>query len=148
MDNCPGDELSEPLWDTLTEYVRQIADLLELRDWRFRIQREPPEDGDCIASLQTIDGRKVAALRVRGDFWDQSGEESRHTITHELIHCHHAAAQDIIRLDTSKHLGQATYDVLHGAFSRQMEYAVDGLADALAPHLPLPPWGEKADLPE
>lgn len=136
--------VAEPNWGGLKAYVRRIADELSLRDWAFRIEFEPPENADALASIEPCEGRKLATLWVCKDFWDKSAEEQRHTIAHEMIHCHHAPASDLIRLDVLKHMGQATYDVLLAAYKRQMEYCVDGLADALAPHLPLPEWGKES----
>lgn len=132
--------MSEPRWDDLRAYARQLADLLHLKDWTILFDQSPPENDDAIASIDPCEGRKVATVHICSDFWEREADEQRQTITHELIHCHHDSASEIVRVDLVKHLSQQAYDILWGGYKRQMEYCVDGLADAIAPFLPLPPW--------
>lgn len=120
-------------------YVRTVADLLALRDWTFEIDKDPCDD-DATATCRPCEGRKVAVISFSADFRNRPADEQRQTVVHELVHCHHASASDIVRLDVVKHLAQSTYDMLWGAFSRQMEYMVDGLADAIAPLMPHVDW--------
>ncbi|MCL5292552.1 MAG: hypothetical protein M1548_08515 [Actinobacteria bacterium] len=120
-------------------YVRQIADLLHLKDWRIRIEVDEAEDFDgFMAVVHPIEGRKRARLILCKEWLELSPEDQRHSIVHELVHCHLAGAGDIVRLDLLKNMSQSSYDIFYGGFKRQIEYAVDGLADAVAPLLPLP----------
>lgn len=112
-------------------YLRALADLLALKDWRFVIKDENPADRDAAASTCIWYGRKRATIRFSEEFLRESEENQRHTSAHELIHCH---------LDTLERL--ATREVESGDLIRPirlaLELAVDGLADAIAPFLPLP----------
>lgn len=123
----------------LAEYIRTTADRLGLRDWTFELQHEPCDD-DALASVHPCEGRKVATICVAHDFRERKPAEQRQTIVHELIHCHHASASDIIRLDLVKQLSQSTYDVVFFGFRRQMEYMVDGIAEGIAHHFPMIEW--------
>lgn len=125
----------------LLEYIRSTADLLCLRDWTFEVDCDPVDDEDrAVATCWPSEGRRVATIAFAKDFREKSREEQRHAVVHELLHCHHAAAADIVRLDLIKQLSQSTYDVLWFGFKRQIEYMVDALADAFAPMVPFIEW--------
>lgn len=124
----------------LGRYVRRVADLMGLRDWTLNIEQEPCDDENCAMCAPTY-GQKRASLSFAPHFrHDDSAESQRQTIVHELLHCVFAAEQDHIRLSLLKHLGQSTYDVFNDAYRQMHEYAIDGLADAIAPHMPLIKW--------
>jgi hypothetical protein len=112
--------------------VDRLKTVLRLADWTVEVQDDPADD-DVVASINPVYGRKLATLYLCAD-WDERPEgEQRHTLVHELIHCHFAVPGDMVRLDLLRHLGQATYEVFWAAFRREVEFAVDGLADAFAP---------------
>jgi hypothetical protein len=109
-------------------YVRSLADLLRLRDWQFQINEDlPPQD--AVASCAPVEGRKYAVLRFGESFLTDQPAEQRHTITHELLHCHLGPMCRMLEAESQ----------FPPAARLAMEYCVDGLADAVAPLLPLPP---------
>ncbi|MCE5200832.1 MAG: hypothetical protein ABFD54_05755 [Armatimonadota bacterium] len=126
----------------LCVYIREVADKLGLRDWELILKDESPQDEDALAEIVPVEGRKRASIYLNKNFRDLSLGEQRHTIVHELLHCHLKSATDIIRLDLweSRVLSQSVYDVLIGGYRRQIEYAVDAIADAVACHFPLIEW--------
>jgi hypothetical protein len=126
--------------DTLGAYVRWVANELGLRDWTFELVWEPPEEENAVASVQPTEGRKVAVVKFCSDFLELKPEDQRNCVVHELIHCHHVGATDMVRLDLLKHLSQQSYEIFWGGFVRQIEYMTDGLAEAFAPHMPLIDW--------
>ncbi len=109
-------------------YVRQLADLMRLKDWRIEVYEESSY-GDSTASCEPIQGRKFAVIRVSESFLTDPSIDQRHTITHELLHCH---LGPFVRLLEAN-------EAMSPAVKLSMEYAVDGLADAIAPLLPAPP---------
>ena len=111
-------------------YFRRLADLLALKDWRIDVLDEPPSSADSHANVHCVYGRKWARVRLSEGFLRDTGGEQRHTACHELIHCHYAMADGIAEdgLDAKQ----------QDAFRRALEYATDGLADAIAPLMPLP----------
>lgn len=132
--------LTDAEWDVLDTYVRQVADTLALRDWTFRLERDQPCPDDAGAQINCLDGRRHALLRINRDFRDEEPGEQRHQIVHEVIHCHFAAAHHTVELDVKQALGEAAGSLLDRLFSRSVEYAVDGLAQAVAPTFPLIDW--------
>lgn len=137
--------LSKAEWDVLDAYVRRVADTLALRDWTFRLERDQPAPDDCGMQTNCIEGRRYAVIRVNCEFRADSPEEQRHHVVHELIHCHTAAAHHIIELDAKQTLGEAMGSLLERTFGRSIEYAVDGLAQAVAPMLPLIEWPKEGE---
>lgn len=123
----------------LGRYVRWVADEIGLRDWTIDLLTEPCDE-DCNAQTRLIYGRKRAALRVSEGFRAFDLERIRHTIVHELIHLHLAAATNQVDHDIGEHLGATAYDIFWNGWLRNLEYGIDGLAGALAPHLPLIDW--------
>ena len=115
-------------------YVRQLADILHLKDWRIDVYEDAPGDPNAIASCNPIDGRKYAVIRLGESFLTDTPDDQRQTLTHELMHCHLGPMARMIES--------------HGDFppaaKLAMEYCVDGLADAIAPLLPMPPASTKS----
>ncbi len=119
----------------LYDYVRLVANQFALRDWDFDVEEPEPED-DAFASVCPTYGRKYFRLRVCSNFFTSTLEKQRHTIAHELIHCHMAPAERWIA--TCADNGKLSNTAIQ-AFHMNLEYGVDGLADAVASLLPLPP---------
>ena len=71
---------------------------------------------------------------VRESFLTDQKTDQRHTLTHELLHCH---------LGPMVRLLEANDDMTQSV-QLAMEYCVDGLADAIAPLLPEPPASTKS----
>jgi hypothetical protein len=112
----------------LFAYIRSTADEMGLRDWEIRLSDEPAREGKG-ASVGCVFGRKFA-----------SPEDQRDTIVHELIHLHLEPASDMVYRDLEKILGRPADAAFTNGFDRQLEYAIDGLAGALAQHTPLIEW--------
>jgi hypothetical protein len=109
-------------------YIRRIADLMMLKDWRIEISEEHPADG-AHASCEPVQGRKFATLRLSSGFVEGTQHEQRQTVVHELIHCHFGHAWRLLEVN----------DHMTTGAKMALEYGIDGLADAIAPLLPLPP---------
>lgn len=123
----------------LGEYMRNIADVMGLRDWTLNLLHEPCDD-DCNAQVRLIYGRKVADIRVSEAFRSFDPERIRRTVVHELIHFHFAACSNLIEHDLSGHLSKQALNIFFSAWVRDFEYGVDGLATAVASSLPLIEW--------
>jgi hypothetical protein len=136
------------------DYVREVADLLHLRDWDFDVYFEVPEMPDDVESGGQSWGmsvcqtrhRKHAVIRVPPDLRTSlpyQGDELKQSVAHELIHMHFAPLWDQARVDTRNDLGQSAYDYFIASFERNLEYGVDAMAEAIAPHLPDIKWPER-----
>lgn len=112
---------------------------MALRDWTIDLQRQPCDD-DCNAQASLVYGRKIVRIRVSRDFRGFDLERVRQTVVHELVHCHFAAADMQVEHDLPDHLGKQAAELFFDSFRRNMEYGVDAMAAALAPHMPLIDW--------
>jgi hypothetical protein len=120
----------------LAGYLRDLADRMGLKDWTIEVLADLCDD-DSHADIRCIEGRKLAKVRFARDWREQTPETQRHTCCHELIHCHFAA----VHLDTLRKLKSVDGET----FMMHLEYGIDGMADAIAPHMPLPLAIKKAD---
>ena len=124
-------------------YVRQLADLMELRDWRFDTEITVPRNPNWAASCGITYGRRHACITIAPDTLTKPPESIRQTIVHELVHCHTTPIRD--QLDNvEEHLGKSAYTTIHNATTDVLELATEALANAIAPFLPLPPDADEA----
>lgn len=126
----------------LGEYVRWMANELELRDWAITVAYDPPADEDAIAQIRCTYGRKHATIRLCQDWFERSIEEQRCTIAHELLHCHLSGIEWQFN-NLSGHVSGDLFSVMWGGLKDQIEFGVDAMADAVAKHLPLPIYGKE-----
>lgn len=122
----------------LSPYVRQIANELELRDWQFILDDEPIEPG-AFGQIWPTRGRKIAWIGFCKDFHKLRPEQQRHTIVHELIHCHFANTLDFFNESLPGLAGKKVAKVAKRECVLHVEFGVDAMADAIAQRLPLPP---------
>lgn len=133
--------MTEQEWHALAVYVSCIASKLELRDWTITVNRRPCDDG-AYATIYPTYGRKVADVHFVENFRDLDRDVQRHTVVHELVHCHLESAANMVYRDVEAIVGKPADLVFYSGFKRQMEYGVDGLATALAQHMPHIVWPE------
>lgn len=123
-------------------YLRQLADLLGLKDWEIVLKREPDANEDAAASITCTYGQKHAFVWVGPAFFSEFDVDyRRRTLIHELIHCHLNPIQEVVG-NLAGRIGGDAYDVVRGCHHDAIEYATDGIARAIAPLLPLPPEAE------
>lgn len=123
--------MTDPRRQAFAPYFRDLADRLRLRDWTIVVKDGVPADADALASCECVYGRKRAAIRLSDDFLDDAPEDQRHTAVHELLHCH----LDDAYYFAANRMGTEAEKEAHNRFT---EKAIDGLADAIAPMMPLP----------
>lgn len=124
--------------DELGQYVREMADLMGLRDWTIVMKPGNPEDADHMACAQQIYGQKHLNLWFRKDWSRWPAKQLRQTTCHELLHAHlnplaHSTLNNVGQL-----IGKRPYQVAWEAMSERLEFTVDGIADAWSETLPLP----------
>jgi len=123
----------------LLRYIRWVADELELRDWTLTLL-DTPAPADALGHMSETYGRKVAEIQVCSDFRNLDAEQQRHTIVHELVHCHLASPTNMVLNDLEEELSDTADRIFWSGYKRQIEYSTDALASALAKHLPLIDW--------
>jgi len=111
-------------------YIRQIADLYGLKDWLFDVDNDSPTDKNANASVFIPLGRRYCWIRLAQEFLDETPEEQRLCIVHELTHCHinmlYGMSKDFMGEDK------------RGILTTLMELGVDSISVAIAKFFPLP----------
>lgn len=124
----------------LGPYVREVADGLNLRDWRFEILHEPIHSTDeATARLTSTFGRHTATLEFCADFPRMPRDVQREIVVHELLHCWLPAVRAGGWWGIDHLVGEPAMTVFRSAYEEHVELAVDGIANAIAPLFPLPP---------
>lgn len=138
--------LTEKQRDYLLEYMRLLAERMNLGEWIISLLDEHSEVG-AFASIVALKGRKVAQVRVAHDFETLSQDVQCHTIVHELMHLHFANAAHVIELDLTEHphLTNGEADYIYSGFLRQLEYGIDESARIIAEYMPNPNKGLEHD---
>lgn len=130
--------------DALGRYVRDMADLMGLRDWTVGIASDPPEDDEANASVEVTFGRRYAMIKFSATWTERAPEEMRQTVVHELAHCHLWSMNQRI-CDLHNLLGTGTYEVMEKAYRENLELAIDAIAQAWAETLPLPVKADESE---
>ena len=112
------------------DYFRHLADLLALKDWRIEVIEEAPVNEHAMAFIECVYGRKWCQIRLSDRWLADPEDRQRQHAAHELIHAHLSAADQI----ADNQLPRAA----RPAYRLLSEFGVDGLADGIAPLLPLP----------
>lgn len=127
----------------LGRYIRVVANQMGLRDWYFELVPEAPnvpdrEDGAITAgSCEPLYGRKRARLRFPESFFDETPQDQRVIVVHELLHCHFVPIQWSVQNVSGLIPGEA-WHVYSASVSDEMEKHVDAVSTAWAETLPLP----------
>ena len=117
-------------------YIRQVADLLHLKDWDLLLSQGEPESATCDAEIRTWYGQRGADIRLPDKFFAQTPERQRHFIAHELMRCHTDSYSECTRLYVNNNGDHEAY--IAQVYQREEEMLVDTLARVVAPFLPLP----------
>jgi hypothetical protein len=114
----------------MAPYLRHLADEMGLRDWTVFVHSDSPDDNRHMAEADCVYGQKRINVSVADKFFGGDEEDHRKTLVHELIHAHLAPMHH--------YLHRVLEDSEFEAYQLTMEYAVDGMAEEWAKHLPLP----------
>lgn len=133
-----GEGVTDEQYAAIDGYLRQLADVMGLKDWEIHLQRKRPDNPNHAACIQSIYGRRHANVWVDDAFLDDAPESQRETLTHELLHLHINPIKHALQ-NARSNLGEHTYGVVEGMMDDATEFAVDGIARVLAAYLPLPP---------
>jgi hypothetical protein len=125
----------------IAAYTRQVADLMLLNQWTFRMLHEPPDDG-VYASIRPSVGRYNAVMRVERATFTMDPQVARNTWTHEMLHPILEASCQMIEYDLRQVMSPPDHALFCAMYRRTLEFAVDHLASVLAPFMPMPPWAE------
>lgn len=117
-------------------YIRNLADRMRLCDWEFMLSEGETDDG-VMACFTPTRGRRGAEITVCADWQKQEPDRRRQAIVHELIHAHVRPVEDAFEA-LMMPLGSIAYTLVQQTHEMALEYAVDAIADIIAPSMPLP----------
>lgn len=121
----------------LSVYVRELADLMGLRDWTIQVEVGGDDLVGYAGRCNVPYGQKFATIRLAPSWAKETWSELRNTCVHELIHCHMMPIRWSIN-NVQNHLSPSMFDMFTGSYTDFEELAVDGIATAWAETLPLP----------
>lgn len=120
----------------LQAWIDEAKPILRLSHWYVVAKEEPPQhpDGtihtDAFAGSYIRDNSDHASVHLGDSFWEETPEEQRETLAHELLHCHlyrlHAFIGDRLRRSDRE------------TASQMEEVAIEQLSRIVAPLLPVP----------
>jgi hypothetical protein len=140
--------LPQQLDPWVLRYVNRLKKSLKLTDWNIIVLAEPCAS-DSLGEIDVVFGQQYAKMQLNKNFKKQKPEELRSTIIHELLHCHFApiteAAQEILDPIKEDPGGTKIIRSTLNGLEYQQERVIDNIAEAIAPHFPLPdiPKGRK-----
>jgi hypothetical protein len=120
-------------------YVRELADLMGLRDWTVHVSPDLPDNPKHGAEADCTFGRKIVSVAFSDAFFRTSRDSQRATVCHELVHAHIAQLHHLLH----RILPDPQWEPYYVA----MEYAVDAMAESWSVHLPLPPTSSTKGTP-
>lgn len=125
--------------DYLGAYIKKLAHILRLRDWRIRVSDEHCGE-HAWAEISRLDDHYEVVIKMNIEWPTMERDALRMTLAHELLHIHEFNGQAIVAVDILGNVrNHALRHTLHKTYGREMELMTDALAAAIAPLLPLPP---------
>jgi hypothetical protein len=118
-----------------SHYLRQLADLLGLRDWHITLSRGP-SDHDSRAQVYVHRNKDELTVQLNEGWSSMAAEQQRLTLTHELLHAHTGRLCRVVTRLTG--LEGPHMEYVRKAHDEEEEIVIQRLARVIAPHLPLP----------
>lgn len=117
--------------------VKQWAEWLKLTNWEVIVLDEPPEVPKALLSIEPVEGRYIANLRVSNQFYDCAPLEKSNCIVHELLHLPQDKIRNNLRYIT-KNMSQDMKELAYDLITLELEYNTDWLAGVLSKSFPIP----------
>lgn len=132
----------------LAAYVREVADSpLGLVDWKLILLTDKPDDVDANAAgyCNPIFGQATAHLWFADHFHEEEPTFARYVVAHELVHIPLHACWLAWQRPCEDILGAPVLEAIQANAITEWERAVDRIARAIAPSLPLISWDAEPD---
>lgn len=128
-------KLTKKQLDALQAWIDEAQPIMGLQGWKITAAAEPPgvdaEDDDAYAGTYVFDNADTARIHLGDAFWEETVDEQRTTLAHEMVHIIVNRRADFARDRMTRETDRATHRQLE-------EIAVENLARVIAPRLPLP----------
>jgi hypothetical protein len=123
-----------PEW--LKAYVRKLQGEMKLAHWQIEFEKRYCSES-AFAEISVYPAQHSATLSLCREWRKWSPSLMRSTITHELMHCHLNAINEIAE-EHLEELSPKTYEARKKGIDYVNERVTDALAEMIAPHLTLP----------
>jgi hypothetical protein len=118
-------------------YIRVLQKKLRLQDWTVTIDWDTVVPDDDAYAQNTAETRsKHCCISFSNKFLELDPELQRQTLVHEMLHAHFFPLADLVDITVSELVKRSAHNIFSVAMDHQVEYAVDALADAIAPLMP------------
>lgn len=122
----------------LGQYVRDVADEMNLRDWTLEVHVRPQDELDEYqASCAVVHLRSYAIISFLDEWPTWTPGRLRQVTCHELLHCHTEKITTVV-VHLRERMSVAASQLAERTYRAALEYAVDDIATAWAETLPLP----------
>lgn len=131
--------MNDEQYDYWQGYIRWMAGLFGLKDWRIELSRQYTKSDDASASCEVWENQKGATIYLSDWFMKQyDAVEQREVVFHELFHCHDYRIRKLVEeyLSADEETEKAKFFL--NLFRREYEQLCDGVAVAAALMYPLP----------
>jgi hypothetical protein len=128
--------VDDATYTTELRYLRELADLLGLRDWHITLSRGIAAEGSR-AQVDIHRTKDECEVRLSNQWRSFSLEQRRLTITHELLHAHTSRLHRVMTRLADVADGPSM-EYAKRAHDEEEEIVVQRLARVIAPYLPLP----------
>jgi hypothetical protein len=121
------------IFERVRLYLAYLKARMRLTDWEIVLDEDEAQER-AMADIGVVPGRKVATLRLCRGFEGLSPQQQRHAMVHELNHVH-LFRMVLASEDCEEYMSRREYRRYRRGLYREMEYAVDGVSDYVAPLL-------------
>ena len=121
-------------------YLRDVADMLGLKDREITLQRTWPEEENSFAEVFCTTETVQAVVRMHPTFFALDLEAQRRVVCHELIHLHLASVYEHVKWAIDHADASPLLAALPSLVLSDIEGVTDRLSYIVAPMVPLPYW--------
>ena len=122
----------------LADYVATVARTLGLSDWILEVTVGDPGEDAC-AKVDAPYGQRRATITLGQLFLDQTPQDQRDTVVHELLHLVLMPSWQYIDELLDAELGVRAARIAWLGYTQHVEYSIDQLAATISPAVQLPP---------
>jgi hypothetical protein len=123
------------------KYIRQVADLMHLKDWKFVLDKEPanPNNG---AEMDSVFGRKEVHIRLSPTWAAFTPKQQRYYVVHEITHTYFEPMDHHLCGKMKRAMSTTDLEAWHEDYMLPFEYGIDDSARTIARGMPLPAVGQ------
>jgi len=149
----PINRVSDPRWERLGEYVRDLADRMGLSRFYFEVSHDAPDidgTGPCsfaYCKVYYLYGEQEFRLHFSDQFFQNTPERQRNSVVHELVHvCSRERDRVVDSVESWPEVSASRWEAFAGQLRYGNESVTDLMAGLIAPRFPLPDLGDGSEV--